>query len=153
MIEFDEKELKQDLNDYFEYYSETFKDDIKDFFNKNTNLIDTGDFNTLYDKYNSIIGISSVLTEILLLSGIDPLEHLTKLPTRFVQDIPIKKLSIPSNIKKIERDAFRTTMDRRLPEVYYLGKLKDWEQIFKEDFWNVHLNKIVAFDGELDYNF
>lgn len=148
MIEFDEKELKQDLNEYLDYHSESYKYGIKEFFNINANLIDTGDFNNLYDKYSSIFGVSSILTEILLLSGIDPLEYLTKLPTHFIQDIPIKKLSIPPNIDKIEEEAFITTIHRRLPEIYYLGTLNNWKNVIKEDGWDVHVVKIITFDGE-----
>ena len=39
MIEFDEKELKQDLNKYLDYYSKSYKDEIKEFFNKNANFL------------------------------------------------------------------------------------------------------------------
>ena len=106
MIEYDEEKIRFHFNNL----NITWKKALKNFFNDSEviELLNKNDFSRLYQKwfaehYNTE---PRALTLLLLLSGLDPLPYLEKIPVDCFFNISIKKVIIPSNIKTIETDAF-----------------------------------------------
>lgn len=83
-------------------------DIVKDFIRQNINLIDQNNFEQLYTKATQRDVYANVgeLTQVLISSGINPLEHMTRVPERFLSDSDVKEFQIPDNVTRIDGAAF-----------------------------------------------
>ena len=70
--------------------------------------IDNGEWDNLYksSRKNEYFGISGELTQLLLKSGIDPLNSLDYIPGFYMYGSTITNFNIPNHIKEIREDAF-----------------------------------------------
>jgi len=105
MIEFD----TQEIIDIWNGYDREIKEELANFIDANSHLIDLNKFDELFALWNNEVEYNfetGYLTMILLLSGIDFLPYLTTIPYATFHNLPIKSIVIPDNIKKIEERAF-----------------------------------------------
>lgn len=82
--------------------------DIQEFIKDHRDEINSWSFKKVYDealKYLSVNNISK-LTELLYKCGIDPLEHMPSVPTRYAYGSSLKDIKIPDNITSIGGWAF-----------------------------------------------
>ena len=79
-------------------------------------LINDNDFTSLYsklDKYledaplRDVLETSPLLTDVLLWSGIDPLEYMDRIPADYRRGAPISSFKIPNHIRYIGESAFK----------------------------------------------
>ena len=79
-------------------------------------LIDDDDFASLYGKLDrymdgaplrEVLSVPSLLTDLFLQSGIDPLAHMDYIPAGYRREAPIHSFDIPNHIKRIGDDVFR----------------------------------------------
>ena len=86
--------------------------ETKTFLSVHSNLLKSGDIKSLYnkiiegyvtEKYNYLI---SEVSEILVNSGINPLDYLDNVPENFLFDSNITSIKIPSNITEISMHSF-----------------------------------------------
>ena len=86
--------------------------ETKEFLSIHSNLLESGDIKALYNKiieghvtvkYNYLI---SEVSEILVNSGINPLDYLDNVPENFLFDANVTSIKIPSNITKISMHSF-----------------------------------------------
>ena len=80
------------------------KEQLKLFIEANSNLLDTGDFQELYDRL--AMKYRPHLTKILLDADIDPLPHMEHIPCSMYEGVDISRISTPSNIESIGLSAF-----------------------------------------------
>lgn len=113
MVEFDRNKLIEVVKGY--------KHIIKSVFSKEEviQLIEENKFQELFDK--KICG-ASIITSVLLLSDIDFLPHIIKLPPACFLALPVTKIHLPNNIKEISFEAF--TGCRRLNELSFSNSVK-----------------------------
>ena len=105
MIEFD----TQEIVDIWGESDRGTKEELADFIDANSHLIDQNKFDELFALWNNEVEYNyetGYLTMILLLSGIDFLPYLTTIPYATFFDLPIKSIAMPDNIKKIKERAF-----------------------------------------------
>lgn len=77
--------------------------DIRKFLNDYKHLVESGDFETLYEKCMQ----RWQLTDFLLnKADINPLEYMIYIPSHFAYNLDIKDIHIPDNIKQIGWSAF-----------------------------------------------
>ena len=74
---------------------------------KNIDAIETNDFDTVYPSIGTDYGLRGMFTEALLDAGIDPLPHMTRIWARMYAFTTIHHLHIPSNITRIDDNAFQ----------------------------------------------
>lgn len=77
---------------------------IQKFIENNIQLIDNNEFQTLYTLVPD--GAASELTHVLLEAGINPLEHMSRIPAYYGAYLSIDSVDIPSTIVHIESCAF-----------------------------------------------
>ena len=86
--------------------------EAKTFLSVHSNLLKSGDIKALYnkiiegyvtEKYNYLI---SEVSQILINSGINPLDYLNAVPENFLFDSDVTSIKIPSNITKISMHSF-----------------------------------------------
>ena len=101
--------------------------ELKKFIIDNKELIDEGEFNTLYRKLNNHLDIYSAedigkFTTILYKAGIDPLKDMEHIPSYFLSFTDIKNFTIPKNILITHPSAFYKS---NLEHIYLsnIGKL------------------------------
>lgn len=158
MIKFNRKDLEDDIKYGLDYLGN--KEMVSKFINNHIDLINKNNYDELFklfDKETDLI--ASVLTEVLLLSGIDPLEYMTKVPTDFIRQIPLISITLPKNIMKLDRNAFafhnlnhvfdRGTYSSGMRKIYYNGNKEDFENINKERDWHTHIDSVVCHDEEV----
>lgn len=80
-------------------------DEIKKFIEKNIDLIEHENFETLYQRLRDQ-SEATALTETLLGAGIDPASYMKKIPERYLQDSAIQSYVIPNGINAIDDYAF-----------------------------------------------
>ena len=83
----------------------------KAFLNNNKELIKNIKFKDIYGpdllgKWNIDPNLISEISQIFINSGVNPLNHLDKVPKYFLYGAEISSIEIPDNIKKIEDNAF-----------------------------------------------
>ena len=78
---------------------------IKEFIEQNIDLIENNDFDLLYNKINSY-KFTTMFSEALIKAGINPLNHMSYVPTRYLYESLIDNIDIPSNIERISKYAF-----------------------------------------------
>lgn len=99
---------------------------LKEFLTDNKDLLDSYNFEKLYEKVSKSVLYTVYLTVLLYSSGIDPLPHMSYVPKNFLHynpdslndydiiwlsdNVP-KKIVIPKNIKTIRESAFRLNKD------------------------------------------
>lgn len=86
--------------------------EAKTFLSTHSNLLKSGDIKSLYNKivegyitknYNYLI---SEVSQILINSGVNPLDYLNDVPQNFLFDSDVTSIKIPSNITKISMHSF-----------------------------------------------
>lgn len=145
-IEFD----KDDMKNYIEKYVDLNK--LNHFIQENADMIDAGDFDTLYSRlYTRYLDGRDALTAVLLLSGINPLKYFNySIPSDCFNNLPIKSVRIPEHIGAIHDYAFcdcselhtiilpeslRDVYDMafsgciKLDNIIYAGTLEQWKKI------------------------
>lgn len=131
-IDFNLSKAKDYLNKISDTDSEQFylMAQVRELFGRKAakEAIETDDYNRLYelsDDYASGFSLNLIITLILLVCGIDPLEGLTEVPDNCFDYLPklgiITKITIPEYIRKLGHASLRG-----LKEVYYDG--------YKENF-------------------
>lgn len=84
------------------------KHKLKEFIQANMELIDDNNFDRLYK--NAFIELVSnqipQLTQILLDAGIDPLQHVTKVPFMYASGLELTSVEIPDGVQGIDARAF-----------------------------------------------
>ena len=91
---------------------------IQNFIEENIDLInqDTKEsWEKIYDDFNSLY--TGKFTEIMLESGIDPIEKLDQVPSFYLDNSNIIEYIIPSNIKDIKRCAFQVCQELKNIEI------------------------------------
>lgn len=78
---------------------------LKEFIQKNIKLIDENEFERLYEAIYDPTA-KSALTQVLMSSGINPLDHMSYVPERFSDSSSITEIEIPNCIKRIRVSAF-----------------------------------------------
>ena len=171
MIEFPNDDY---LEDYVSTYSEPMKEDLAEFFSQQNiqEALDNNDIQYLYDEFQeSLVWRPKELTIILLLSGIDILRNVTKVPRKMFFGLDVVKVEIPKNIltignrafcdcaellrvklpksvKEIENYAFYMCPD--LYEIDYEGTMEDWNEIRKGELWHSGRSLYInCSDGEI----
>ena len=99
---------------------------LKEFLNDNEDLLNSYNFEKLYEKVNGSVLYTVYLTVLLYSSGIDPLSYMSYVPKNFLHYDPESlhdydiiwlssnvptKIIIPKNIKVIQENAFRFNED------------------------------------------
>lgn len=79
---------------------------VKEFIEENSELIESEDWNSLYDKTRSSNVDVCELTEAFYEVGLNPLDGMTSIPPHFLEGSTIKNFSVPNNITSILQDAF-----------------------------------------------
>ena len=81
---------------------------IVNFLKGQTKLLEEGNFDELYYRYQREVDLlSTPLTELLMDAGIEPLDYLTHIPKHYLQyNESITEVVIPENIKRIDDSAF-----------------------------------------------
>ena len=79
--------------------------EIKEFIEKNIDLIEHGEFEELYQALNDRYKIPN-LTETLLGADINPARYMKEIPKRYLQDSTIQSYVIPNGINAIGDRAF-----------------------------------------------
>lgn len=134
--------------------------DLKEFIEKHKDDINRNLFKKIY--FLATFGeLSSPnigkLTELFYSCGIDPLEHMKDIPTRYAYGSSLKDIKIPDNITSIGEWAFAYCSDlasvtipdsvtsigyaafaycRSLKAIYYKGNKEQWDSIFLGSNWN-----------------
>lgn len=78
---------------------------IKKFIEENIEYIENNDFNTVYAKamfVNHKISIGQ-LTDVFYDAGLNPLDHMTEIPSLYLDDSKLKTLIVSKNIRKINK--------------------------------------------------
>ena len=75
---------------------------------ENIDAIENNDFDTVYPSIGTDYGLRGMFTEALLDAGIDPLPHMTRIWSRMYAFTTIHHLHIPSNITRIDDNAFKS---------------------------------------------
>ena len=147
MVEFDRDKLIEVVKGY--------KHIIKPAFSKEKvmRLIEENKFQELFNK--KICG-ASIITSVLLLSGVDFLSHITKLPRACFLALPITKIHLPNNIEEISFEAFvgcrllnelsfsnsvkfiaAYSFDgSKIKTITFNGTEEDFNNILKDTYWN-----------------
>lgn len=132
-------------------------DQLKSFLSKNADLIDKNDFGSLYDEaYKDDIRIFA-LTGLLLLSDINPLLYMERVPSQMFEYVPLTQVIIPNTIEIIESWAFIECRDLEvvyiprsvkyigggvfmhttaLADIYYEGSEAEWLSIYFVFDWS-----------------
>lgn len=82
---------------------------LKEFINRNSDLINSNNFDALYKiaRQNFVGSYVGTLTRLFLESGINPLKYMNKVPDSFLSwDREVQAFSVPSGIEFIEESAF-----------------------------------------------
>lgn len=100
-------------------------------------LIEKEDFQSLYQEvdHNTLdFDTLSIMTEEWLDLGINPLDYMTALPSRYLMgQVKYKSVLIPKNIVSIKYRALSETQG--LEEIYYQGTIEEFENIKKDPPW------------------
>lgn len=82
--------------------------DIQEFIKNHRDEINSQSFENVYDNVLDSLSINNLgkFTELLYKCGIDPLEHMTKIPVGFAYRSSLKNIKIPSNVTSIGNYAF-----------------------------------------------
>lgn len=83
-------------------------DEIKNFIEENINLIQQNQWETIYERYRTTLGLSTLadFTQVLFDCGIDPLLYLKIIPRYYFDNGSIEYLIIPKNVEKISMKSF-----------------------------------------------
>ena len=84
-------------------------DGLKLFIEQNIDLINTSQFDVLYDeaiRARSVLEDTGELTDALLKAGINPLEHLSYVPSLYLADSTLAHITVPSNVEVIRKSGF-----------------------------------------------
>lgn len=79
---------------------------VKEFIEENSKLIESEDWNSLYDKTHSSNVDVCELTEAFYEAGLNPLDGMTSIPPHFLEGSTIQSFIVPNNITLILQDAF-----------------------------------------------
>lgn len=84
------------------------QENIVNFLKGQTKLLEEGNFDELYSRYQREVDLlSTPLTELLINAGIEPLDYLTHIPKHYLQyNESIAEVVVPENIKGIGDSAF-----------------------------------------------
>ena len=120
-------------------------DDIEKFFAEYSNetfviLNETNDYDEFYKllsdfSINTAIPTAGLVintTRILKKAGINPIEHITKIPAYFMYEHDVESLNI-SNVKVIGEGVFYDC--NKLTDLNYAGTKNDWDKIVKDPQW------------------
>ena len=148
--------------------------EIQKFIENHRDDINSQSFENVYDNVLDSLSINNLskFTELLYKCGIDPLEHMTKIPVGFAYGSSLKNIKIPNSITfigawafaycialtsmtipdsvtTIGPDAFYNCMS--LKAINYSGSKKQWELIKKRLNWkNKSLIQIIhCLDGDI----
>ena len=143
-IEFDKEELENYLKTRGSIINEIIQNTMSD--SEIYTLIDSNKFNEAYIRFNSHGLKVFTFTALLLISDIDFLPYLSSLPMDcFTDALPITKLIIPKNIKRISGYSCRIPW---LSEIEYEGTVEEWNSIHIDNKWCSNtLKTIKCIDG------
>lgn len=100
-------------------------------------MIEEEDFQSLYREvdHNTLsFDTLSIMTEEWLDLGVNPLDYMTALPSRYLMgQVKYKSMSIPKNIVEIKYRALSETQG--LEEICYQGTVEEFENIKKDPPW------------------
>lgn len=87
--------------------------DVSDVINQHSDLVNQGDFITLYSILGRMVGTNttkavliSTFTEMMYESGIDPLKDMREVPTMFYALSKVSTVELPEHIRAINQRAF-----------------------------------------------
>ena len=164
-IKFERKELVEFVQDNSKV--------IKQIVSSYSNAIDAKKFSDIYYdlSISSPRAPRSLLTAILLLSDINPLEYLDEVIPDMFTGLPIETVTVPSNIKTLNIASFYDCpihqlvlptsikqIDTRaiafcpdLHEIEYQGKMSEFKEIKFGDDWCLisAIKKAVCIDGDV----
>ena len=111
---------------------------IKKLIEANIERIENNEFDLVYDRAMSLNMKLNVgeLTDIFYNAGIDPLAHMSELPSLFLDESNITALVVPENIKKINRAGCAFS------HLEHIELHKDCE-LSEETFMNSNLKSII----------
>ena len=91
---------------------------VREFIEEHSELIESEDWNSLYDKTRTSNVDVCELTEAFYEAGLNPLDGMTSIPPRFLEGSTIQSFIVPNNITFILQDAFYGSKLRtiQLPE-------------------------------------
>lgn len=146
------------------------------FIEDHIDLIDQNKFDELYElAFEYDVLIISNITQLFLDSNIEHLSYMQSIPDKYLWGIDdITSLTIPSNIKRINAQAFRATGNLSkiiipdsveyigasafvntysLPYLIYEGSRNQWETIEKDINWNFRdfITEVKCTDGSIYY--
>ena len=145
MIELENGELEK-IDKFLERFVKG-REFIREFLNKPeiTTLLDNNKFDELYYSFRSSTSyLATLLTRVLLFSGIDFLDYMTYVPEYCFKGIKIKSITLPSSIKEIMWDAF---VDTDLETLKYAGTMKEWEEVKIQNKLNMPVYEVLCKDG------
>ena len=125
LIEFDKDGLINSINQL----SSKHKEDLSNIFSAEEfkEYIENNDFDKAYDYFDRNTQLFNYrLTSILLLSNIDILKHLSRIPDNCFYSLPILNITIPTNIIKIGSDAFSSVKTLNTIYIPKTVKFIDW---------------------------
>ena len=115
------------------------KEDLTKLFNnpRIVEKINTNDFDTIYAYWRQTTKWAPwILTGVFYLSDIDPFPYMhTIIESTFSSILPIKRMTIPTNIKHFGRYSFESFP---MVELFYDGTLQQYNNIDFDPDWKIH---------------
>jgi len=148
---------------------------LKEFIKNHRDDINSQSFEEIYDELNSsflpAVDVGK-FTELLYTCGVDPLEHLSKIPDFYAYKSRFQSIVIPNNIISIGKGAFEDCVSltsitipdsvtsisnyafsgcTELKTINYAGSKEQWNSISKASNWNFNMTNytIHCTDGDI----
>jgi len=148
MIELESGELKK-IDDFLERFTKG-REFIKEFLNKPeiSEYLNKNEFDELYKAYRNASSYNAtLLTRVLLISGIDFIDYMTSVPDNCFRGILLKSITLPKSIESIGWDAF---LDSDVKELKYAGTIEEWNHIIINSIKEIPVDKVICKDGETE---
>lgn len=126
------------------------KEEAVKYIKDNINLIDSNNFEELYDSTVIPAWIVGEVTALLLEAGIDPLLYIDNIPRYYLDESDITSFVIPKHIKSIGGSAFYDCTS--LKAINYSGTIDQWKKIDKSPYWSdsAPIKTIHCIDGDIE---
>lgn len=115
--------------------------------------LDSNNFDDIYLSWRRSTKFAPwILTGVFYLSDIDPFPHMhTIIESTFSSILPIKRMTIPTNIKHFGRYSFEGFP---MVELFYDGTLQQYNDIDFDPDWKIHsqIKFVVCKDGIINVN-
>lgn len=145
MIELENGELER-IDKFLERFTRG-RDLVQEFLSKPeiSAYLDNNKFDELYKAYRSAsVYNATLLTRVLLISGIDFIDYMTSVPEDCFRGILLKSVTLPKAIKSIGWNAF---LDSDVGELKYDGTIEEWRNIKILDRENIPTLEVICKDG------